>query len=241
MRKVLFSAFVVMAFVAMGAFSAFACESNPDCSFSAKTASVKSGCSLSKTTSKLASSKTVSSGYSCSASKTSAAKLASSETSSKAACAYKNSTTSAKLASAGCSPEQIEACLAAVKANHAELCAAAKDCNYTKMSIKGMTCAGCENSIKAALMNIDGVNKVLGVCYKSGYAVVCANPDKASNEVLLKAVSAKGFEAQIIPAVATISTDAKTSTIGSTGKTCGAARKGSASTTSKISSAQGTY
>ena len=236
MRKVLFSAFVVMAFVAMGAFSAFACESNPDCSFSAKTASVKSGCSLSKTTSKLASSKTVSSGYSCSASKTNA-KLASSETSSKAACAYKNSTTSAKLASAGCSPEQIEACLASVKANHAELCTAAKDCNYTRMSIKGMTCAGCENTIKAALMNIDGVNKVLGVCYKSGYAVVCANPDNASSEVLLKAVSARGFEAEIIPAIAIISTDAKTSTIGWTGKTCGAAKK---ATTIKTASAQGT-
>ena len=240
MRKVLFVAFVVMAFVAMGAFAAFACGGDKATTISAKTASVKSGCSLSQTTSKLASSKTVSSGYSCSASKTSA-KLASGETSSKAACAYKNSTTSAKLASAGCSPEQIEACLASVKVNHAELCAAAKDCNYTAMSIKGMTCAGCENSIKAALMNIDGVNKVLEVCYKSGVAVVCANSNEASNEVLLKAVSAKGFEAQIIPAVATVSTDTRTSTVGSTGKTCGAAKKGTASTTSKTSSAQGTY
>ncbi|MCH7690975.1 MAG: heavy-metal-associated domain-containing protein [candidate division Zixibacteria bacterium] len=223
MRKVLFVGFVVMAFVAMGAFSAFACESNPACSFSAKTASVKSGCSLSKTTSKLVSSGTTSK---------SSASLAGGSS-----CAYKNSTTSAKLASATCSPEQIEACLASVKANHAELCAAAKDCNYTKMSIKGMTCAGCENSIKAALMNLDGVNKVLGVCYKSGYAAVCANPDKASSEVLLKAVSARGFDAEIIPAVAIISTDAKTSTIGYTGKTCGAAKKAA---TIKTSSAQGT-
>ncbi|MCH8027581.1 MAG: heavy-metal-associated domain-containing protein [candidate division Zixibacteria bacterium] len=223
MRKVLFVGFTVMAFVAMGAFSAFACESNPACSFSAKTASVKSGCSLSQTTVKFATSVT---------SSKSSGSLAG-----KSACAYKNSTTSAKLASATCSPEQIEACLAAVKANHAELCAAAKDCNYTKMSIKGMTCAGCENTIKAALMNIDGVNKVLGVCYKSGYAVVCANPDKASSEVLLKAVSARGFEAEIIPAIAIISTDAKTSTIGWTGKTCGAAKK---ATTIKTASAQGT-
>ncbi len=227
MRKVLFVAFVVMVFVAMGAFSAFACKSNAACSFSAKTASVKSGCSLSQTTSKLVSSGT---------SSKSSGSLAG-----VSACTYKNSTTSAKLASAGCSPEQIEACLASVKVNHAELCAAAKDCNYTAMSIKGMTCAGCENSIKAALMNIDGVNKVLEVCYKSGVAVVCANSNEASNEVLLKAVSAKGFEAQIIPAVATVSTDTRTSTIGSTGKTCGAAKKGTASTTSKTSSAQGTY
>ena len=130
--------------------------------------------------------------------------------------------------------------MASAKASHAENCEYGSECQLTSMSITGMTCAGCENSIKAALMNIDGVNKVLGVCYKSGYAVVCANPDKAASEVLLKAVSAKGFEAQIIPAVATITTDAKTSTIGSTGKTFGAAKKGSASTTSKTSSAQGT-
>lgn len=223
MRKVLFVGFVVMAFVAMGAFAAFACEGNAACSYSAKTASAKSGCSLAKTTSKLVSSD-ASSKYSGS--------LADGPV-----CAYKNSKSSAKLASAICSPEQIEACLASVKANHAELCAAAKDCNYTRMSIKGMTCGGCENTIKAALMNIDGVNKVLGVCYKSGYAAVCANPVEASNEVLLKAVSAKGFDAEIIPAVAIISTDAKTSTIGYTGKTCGAAKK---ATTIKTSSAQGT-
>ncbi len=208
MRKVLFVAFVVMAFVAMGAFAAFACEGNDNCSFSAKTASVKSSCSLAKTTSKLVSSG-ASSKYSGSLAGGSA-------------CAYKNSKTSAKLASAICSPEQIEACLASVKANHAELCAAAKDCNYTAMSIKGMTCAGCENSIKAGLMNIDGVNKVLGVCYQGGFAVVCANPDEASNEVLLKAVSARGFEAEIIPAVATVTTDAKTSEKGTTSKTSSA-------------------
>ena len=89
-------------------------------------------------------------------------------------------------------------------------------------------------------MNVDGVNKVVEVCQKAGFAVVCTNPEKASNEVLLKAVNDRGFEAKIIPAVAKISTDVKTSTIGSTGKTCGAAKKGTASTTSKTSSAQGT-
>lgn len=223
MRKLLFVGFVVMAFVAMGAFAAFACEGNDNCSFSAKTASVNSSCSLAKTTSKLVSSD---------ASSKSSASLAGGS-----ACAYKNSKTSAKLASAICSPEQIEACLASLKANCTDNCPETPYCKFTAMSVKGMTCGGCENTIKAALMNIDGVNKVLGVCYKSGYAAVCANPDEASNEVLLKAVSAKGFDAEIIPAVAIISTDAKTSTIGYTGKTCGAAKKAK---TIKTSSAQGT-
>lgn len=216
MRKVLFVAFVVMAFVAMGAFTAFACEGNAACSYSAKTASATGtySCSASKTTAKLASSGTNS-------------KLISGGTYSKSSCSigsrsassFKNSTIAAKFAAATCSPENIEACMAYARTSHAETCKYGSECQLTSMSIKGMTCGACENGVKAAFMNVEGVNKVVEVCQKAGFAVVCTNPEKASNEVLLKAVNDRGFEAKIIPAVATITTDAKTSEKGTTSKT----------------------
>ena len=210
MRKVLFVAFVVMAFVAMGAFAAFACEGNAACSFRAKTASATGA-------------------YTCSASKTSA-KLASSATSSRSSCSFanksasasKNSSIAAKFAAATCTPKNMEACMAYAKTKHADVCKYGSECQLTSMSIKGMTCGACENGVKAAFMNVDGVNKVVEVCQKGGFAVVCTNPEKASNEVLLKAVSARGFEAEIIPAVATVTTDAKTSEKGTTSKTSSA-------------------
>ena len=227
MKKVLLVAFVVMAFVAMGAFAAFACDGN-----NASTASAKSSCSASKTSSKLAS---ADGSASCSASKTSS-KLASSSISSKSSCSAKNSTTSAKLASAVCTPENMEACLAYAKANHAKACKFGTDCELTSMSISGMTCGGCENNVKAAFMKVDGVNEVLEVCHKAGFAVVCTDSKKASNEVLMNAVSAKGFNAEIIPAVATISTDSKLTKTNSTGKACCASKK----TTNTKASAEGT-
>ena len=219
MRKVLFVAFVVMAFVAMGAFAAFACEGNAACSYNAKTASATGAysCSASKTSAKLASSGTKS-------------KLISGGTYSKSSCSigntsassFKNSTVASKFAATTCSPENMEACMAYAKTKHAEVCKYGSECQITSMSIKGMTCGACENGVKAAFMNVEGVNKVVEVCQKGGFAVVCTNPEKASNEVLLKAVSAKGFEAKIIPALATITTDAKTSEKGTTSKTSSA-------------------
>ena len=220
MRKVLFVAFVVMAFMAMGAFAAFACEGNAACSYSAKTASVNSGCSLSQTTTKLASSGTKS-------------KLISGGSYSKSSCSIgnrsassiKNSTIASKFAATTCSPENMEACMAYAKTKHAEVCKYGSECQITSMSIKGMTCGACENGVKAAFMNVDAVNKVLEVCYKAGFAVVCTNPEEASDEVLMKAVSARGFEAEIIPAVATVTTDAKLSNTNSGLKACRAAKK----------------
>ena len=75
-------------------------------------------------------------------------------------------------------------------------------CALVDMSIKGMTCGGCENTIKTALEKIPGVLKVQSISHKEGMAKVCLDPDKANMETMTKAVVDNGYEAQIIPAVA---------------------------------------
>jgi copper chaperone CopZ len=81
-------------------------------------------------------------------------------------------------------------------------------CEMVNMSIKGMTCGGCESTIRASLEKVPGVMKVMSVSYKDGKALVCMDPKKCKAESLTSAVSDKGYEAEVIPAVAT-STDAK--------------------------------
>jgi copper chaperone CopZ len=86
----------------------------------------------------------------------------------------------------------------------------AKMCGYTggkcemiNMSVKGMTCGGCETSVTTALEKVPGVVKVVSVSYKDGTAMVCVDPAKCQKDGLTSAVSNKGYEAEIIPAVAT--------------------------------------
>jgi len=70
------------------------------------------------------------------------------------------------------------------------------------MSVKGMTCVGCENSITASLEAVPGVLEVAKVSHKTGMAVVIVDKNVAKNDVLATTVVNKGYEAQIIPAVA---------------------------------------
>ena len=117
----------------------------------------------------------------------------------------------------------------------AEECA--KQCGYTggkcdmvNMSIKGMTCGGCEGTITTALMTVPGVVKVVSISYKDGSALVCVDPVKVKHEAMTTAVSNKGYEAEIVPAVATmpaehmVDSKAKECCAGKA-KTCSAAEK----------------
>lgn len=100
--------------------------------------------------------------------------------------------------------------------------AAACGAKYTlvAMNIKGMTCGGCEESVKTALANVEGVMSVKEVSYESGTAKVYIDKAKMKdNNLLTTAVSNKGYVAEVIPAVA------KTQTVNSHGKTCTAAEK----------------
>ena len=88
----------------------------------------------------------------------------------------------------------------------------AKHCNYDgkvqmiNMSIKGMTCGGCESSVRASLEKIEGVVKVCAVSYKENMAVVVIDPSKTKTDVVTTAVSNKGYAVEVIPAVATTAT-----------------------------------
>jgi len=75
-------------------------------------------------------------------------------------------------------------------------------CSMVNMSIKGMTCGGCETSIKTALEKVSGVVMVKSISYQDGTAQVCVNPEEAKLESMTKAVSSSGYEVEVIPAVA---------------------------------------
>ena len=89
------------------------------------------------------------------------------------------------------------------------------------MNISGMTCAGCENSIKATLELVPGVVSVAKVCHKSGTAMAWVTPEKTESQSLVTAVANKGYEAEVIPAVATVQTDAPAQKANA-GKSCAA-------------------
>jgi len=215
-RKVLFVSFMVMAFVALGSLAIFAggkectADKATDAKAASSTTTTKACCaskagttsaSATKIDATMASSKTTGAGAACPMGDKVACTAAD-----KAACAAK--LTGITTASA-CS---IESCLKECEAKHAEVCGAeASKHHLTAMSIKGMTCAGCENNVKTTLMAVEGVNSVIEVCHKAGFAVVCVKEGvKINNESMIKAVSAKGFESQIIPAVSVTTTTTNT-------------------------------
>ena len=182
----------------------------------------------------------------------------------KATCGSKTEGTNATMigAGAGCSASKTTATTASANGekgtcNHAgqkltsEECAkmmasmspeeCAKLCGYdgkmemVNMSIKGMTCGGCEGSVTAALEKVDGVVKVLSVNYEDGSALVCIDPAKTKAETLTQTVTNKGYEAQIIPAVAMTGTADKAAGM----KTCSAEEKAACAAKAKTG-AEGT-
>lgn len=97
----------------------------------------------------------------------------------------------------GCSAHEINAKTASYDCDYKG------KCETISISVKGMTCGGCENGLTTALSGTDGVIKVQKVSHKENLAVVCFDPTKTKSESLTKLIASKGYEAQIIPAVAT--------------------------------------
>lgn len=119
-------------------------------------------------------------------------------------CGSQSSGASAQVSAKGqCSPEMAGACAAKLGMTPEEcqkLCAGG-DYTMVNMSIKGMTCTGCESSITACLSQLPGVVKVGKVSYKDGTAFVLVDNKKVKNEAIVKAVTDKGYGAEIVPAV----------------------------------------
>lgn len=121
-----------------------------------------------------------------------------------------------------CSVAEMEACaklMGMTKEECAQVCCENAKYTMATIDIKGMTCGGCENSVRTALMKIDGVQKVATVSYKSEMAVVVFDPKTTTEDALTKAVSDKGYKAQIVPAVAKLKElEARTEKVNSTDK-----------------------
>lgn len=63
------------------------------------------------------------------------------------------------------------------------------------IDVKGMTCAGCENTVKTALMNCEGVEGC-EVNWKEGKATVKVAKDSVNTAEMIKAVEETGFSAE---------------------------------------------
>ena len=106
-------------------------------------------------------------------------------------------------------------------------------CEFTEISIKGMTCGGCESILTTALEKIPGVAKVVMISHKEGKAVVAVDHKKAKDDFLVKAVADNGYQAEIIPAVATTVESAPAPTVDKSKGACDAATKAACAATSK--------
>lgn len=99
-------------------------------------------------------------------------------------------------------------------------------CASVNLAIEGMVCQSCESAIKSALTGMPGVLQVEKISYKEGRAVVCVDPAKVKDVELVKAVTDKGYKAEVMPAVATAAATAEA------GATNVAAKSGCAQATS---------
>ncbi len=119
----------------------------------------------------------------------------------KASCSASARNTSAE-SKGYCSEADMKACAEKAGMTLEEYKAKHKDHAMRTISIEGMTCGSCENSVKEALLKVDGVNRIISISHVDKNAIVCIDATKNSNEALVKAVADKGYSAEIIPAVA---------------------------------------
>jgi copper chaperone len=141
-----------------------------------------------------------------------------------------------------CSVANMEACaklMGMTKEECQEVCGENAKFSMATIDIKGMTCGGCENSVKTALMKIEGVQNVAAISHEKELAVVVFDPKVATEATLTKTVTDKGYQAQIVPAVAKLNEiEAKTTKVNSTdkkacSKTCTKAEKAACSAEKK--------
>lgn len=159
----------------------------------------------------------------------------------------KDKACSAKGAQA-CSVANMEACaklMGMTKEECAEVCGENAKYTMATIDIKGMTCGGCENSVKTALMKVEGVHNVAKISHESELAVVVFDPKVTTEVALTKVVSDKGYKAQIVPAVAKLTElEAKASKVNSTdkkacSKTCTEAEKAACAAKKKSDNSNG--
>jgi copper chaperone CopZ len=90
------------------------------------------------------------------------------------------------------------------------------------LNVKGMTCGGCENKVKAALSGINGVVETQKVSAEANSAVLTFDPSVTSSEVIAKSLSEKtGYAITVVKSAGVESSAVKACCASKeAGKTC---------------------
>ena len=140
-------------------------------------------------------------------------------------------------AKAACNPADKGACMTKYGLSEEDckkLCSTmGGKCDFAEISIKGMTCTGCETILTGALEKVPGVAKVVMINHKDGIAVVALDRKKAKDDFLVKAVADNGYQAEIIPAVATTVDSKPAPSVEKSAVSCDAATKAACAATGK--------
>ncbi|HEX9697421.1 MAG TPA: cation transporter [Actinomycetota bacterium] len=64
------------------------------------------------------------------------------------------------------------------------------------IKIEGMTCGGCENSVKTALERLDGV-QVLDVSHAEGAVELLYDPERVDHGALTDAIEEAGYDVAV--------------------------------------------
>ena len=221
MKKVLSLSLMALALVAFASSVSFAGE---NCTKAEKTSADSKTC-----TAKTNATKASADSKTCSATK--AINASGDKASCSATCSEATKTNAMKASANGvCTKADMAACAEKMGVSVEEcmkMCGENGTMTMHKISIEGMTCGSCENSVKTAIEAVPGVQKVVSISYKDANAVVCVDKKSNCTETLTKAITDKGYKAQIMPAVATTTTaeGAKASC----SKSCSAAEKAACS------------
>lgn len=70
------------------------------------------------------------------------------------------------------------------------------DVTAANFAVEGMSCMGCEKSIKTRLSRLDGVKEV-EASHKEGRATVQYDPSKVSTDEIAAQINALGFSAKV--------------------------------------------
>lgn len=130
--------------------------------------------------------------------------------SAKSSCPSQTNTLKAS-ASASCTPAEMEACaekLGVTVEECQKMCGENGSMTMHKISIKGMTCTSCEEFLTKVIEGVDGVKKVTSISHKDASAVVCVDKNSNCLTTLTKAITDKGYKAEIITASSSVAAPA---------------------------------
>ncbi|GAB4568460.1 MAG: hypothetical protein Tsb0017_28690 [Geothermobacteraceae bacterium] len=74
----------------------------------------------------------------------------------------------------------------------------ASDVHTAHLALKGLACATCKYAVRAALNDLDGVERT-DVDYAKRRATVLYDPNKVSPKQMVEAIEKAGFQAEVEP------------------------------------------